>query len=116
MTLAGGGFVGHEETAKELRAVTLFDLEEFRSMSQTAGKHVVLMVRPCNSCGHTRAKALVAMLDSPQLQVFSDLVLDERTAMDAVNLKQAKAQGRNIGAPSAPPRRTAPRRSRAPLR
>ena len=71
-----------EEGPDDLRAVTMFELDELARMAETKDKHVMLIVRPCRRCGMTRAKALLPLLTSPKLRVFSKLVVDSATATD----------------------------------
>lgn len=68
------------------RAFTLFELSELREMAQTKHKHVVLMVRPCGECGRTRARALLPLLQVPELRVFSELVIDTATAREVLEI------------------------------
>jgi DNA-binding transcriptional regulator LsrR (DeoR family) len=68
----------------EMRAVTLFELEDFVKMVEKKHKHVVLMARQCGICGKNRAKALRPLLQSEQLKVWSELVLDVNTARELV--------------------------------
>jgi DNA-binding transcriptional regulator LsrR (DeoR family) len=74
-----------EEKPKEMRAVTLFELEDFVRMADSKNKHVVLIARQCGACGRTRAAALRPLLKSPRLRVWSDLVMDEATARDLLS-------------------------------
>ena len=74
-----------QENCKEMRAVTLFELEDFVRMADSKDKHVVLIARQCGVCGKTRAAALRPLLKSPHLRVWSDLVMDEATARDLLN-------------------------------
>jgi hypothetical protein len=73
-----------KEERKEMRAVTLFELDDFVRMADSKNKHVVLLARQCGLCGNTRAAALRPLLTSPRLRVWSDLVMDEATARDLV--------------------------------
>ncbi|HEX9047109.1 MAG TPA: hypothetical protein VF988_08780 [Verrucomicrobiae bacterium] len=68
------------EKDDEFRAVTVFELKDLKEMSKLRNKHVILMARQCGICGRTRAKALMPLLTNPDLQVFSELVLDSATA------------------------------------
>ncbi len=68
------------ESPKELRAVTLFELEEFVSLASQKNKHVVLIARQCGACGQTRARSVRPLLTSPLLRVWSELVMDSATA------------------------------------
>ena len=73
------------EGGKEMRAVTLFELDDFVRMADSRSRHVVLIARQCGRCGMTRAKALRPLLTSPRLRVWSELVMDEATADELVN-------------------------------
>ena len=68
-----------------MRAVTLFELDDFVRMANAKNKHVVLIARQCGLCGKTRAAALRPLLTSPRLRVWSELVMDEATARDLVS-------------------------------
>ena len=68
-----------------MRAVTLFELEDFVRMADSKNKHVVLIARQCGVCGRTRAAALRPLLTTPRLRVWSDLVMDEATARDLLS-------------------------------
>ncbi len=67
-----------------MRAVTLFELEDFVRMADSKNKHVVLIARQCGLCGKTRAAALRPLLKAPRLRVWSELVMDEATARELV--------------------------------
>jgi DNA-binding transcriptional regulator LsrR (DeoR family) len=71
-----------KEGPNDLRAVTLFELEEFATWAQRKGKHVVLIARQCALCGRTRAAGLLPLLTVPGLRVFDRLVLDAETAKE----------------------------------
>ncbi|MGO8691951.1 MAG: hypothetical protein ACLQLG_20210 [Thermoguttaceae bacterium] len=74
-----------KENPKEMRAVTLFELEDFVRMADSKNKHVVLIARQCGACGRNRAAALRPLLTTPRLRVWSDLVMDEATARDLLS-------------------------------
>jgi DNA-binding transcriptional regulator LsrR (DeoR family) len=74
-----------KENAEEMRAVTLFELEDFVRMADSKHKHVVLIARQCGVCGKTRARALRPLLETLSLRVWSDLVMDEATARDLLS-------------------------------
>jgi DNA-binding transcriptional regulator LsrR (DeoR family) len=88
------GWVGHvqyrpysvagpmREKPGELRAVTLFELEDLVRMAGQKHRQVILMARQCASCGRTRAAALRPLLTNAGLRVFSTLVLDAATARE----------------------------------
>ena len=74
------------ERDKELRAVTLFELDEFVQLAKTKNRHVVLIARQCASCGRNRAKAIHPLLRSPALKVWSEIVMDLSTANELLRL------------------------------
>jgi len=92
--LQAGGWVGNVQyrpyTAKgpvkekptDLRAVTLFELEDLARVAVQKNKHVILIARQCGICGRTRAEALLPLLTNPSLKVFSTLVMDAATARE----------------------------------
>ena len=43
------------EGPNDLRALTLFDLDDFREMAALKNRHVVLLARQCGLCERTRA-------------------------------------------------------------
>ena len=71
-----------KEAPKELRAVTVFELEDLVGLAEKRPREVILMVRQCGLCGRARAGALRALLSNPNLKVFSTLVMDAATARD----------------------------------
>jgi DNA-binding transcriptional regulator LsrR (DeoR family) len=71
-----------KEAPKELRAVTVFELEDLVDLAEKRPREVILMVRQCGLCGRARAGALRALLSNPNLKVFSTLVMDAATARD----------------------------------
>lgn len=80
------------------RASTLFELDELVRMAETRGKHVMLIARPCYECGMTRAKAMLPLLTSPKLRVFSKLVLDSATASDLLKIGGRRQKARPASA------------------
>lgn len=70
------------ESADDMRAVTLFELEDLAKMAEAKDKHVMLIARQCARCGRTRAAALKPLLTNPKLKVFSDLVMDVASATE----------------------------------
>jgi len=70
------------EQGEELRAVTLYELDDFVQIAEKKRKHVVLIARQCGLCGMTRANALRPLLTNPKLRVWSELVIDVPTAKD----------------------------------
>jgi len=70
------------EQGSEQRAVTLFELEDFVQMSNTRGKHVILLARTCGMCNKTKARSLRPLLENNKLRVWSHVVMDVKTAND----------------------------------
>jgi hypothetical protein len=70
------------EAPDELRAVTVFELQDLVDLAQKRTKEVILMARQCGICGRAHARALRALLTNPSLKVFSRLVLDRATAAE----------------------------------
>lgn len=70
------------EKPGDLRAVTLFELEDLVRISNQKYKHVILIARQCGLCGRTRSEALLPLLKEPKLKVFSMLVMDSATAIE----------------------------------
>lgn len=71
-----------KERPSDLRAVTLFELEDLARVAGQKNKHVILIARQCGICGRTRAEALQPLLSNANLKVFSTLVLDAATARE----------------------------------
>jgi hypothetical protein len=69
-----------KEKAKELRAVTVFEIEDLAGLAKRRDKEVIQMGRQCGLCSRMRAEALLPLLRNPELKVFSRLVLDRATA------------------------------------
>jgi len=72
------------EAPEELRAVTVFELEDLVKRAKDRNKEVILMARQCGLCPRAcaRARALRALVSQPELKVFSRLVLDKATATE----------------------------------
>lgn len=70
------------EKGDEMRAVTLFELDDFARLVEKKNKHVVLIARSCGICGKTRARALRPLLSVPRLKVWSEVVMDEATGRE----------------------------------
>ena len=68
------------EEGNEQRAVTLFELDDFVRMSATRNKHVILLAKSCGLCGKSKATALRPLLANNTLRVWSELVMDVKTA------------------------------------
>jgi hypothetical protein len=69
-----------EEKPSDLRAVTLYELEDLVRIAGQKNKHVILIARQCGMCERSRAEALRPLLTNPNLKVFSTLVMDAATA------------------------------------
>ena len=67
-----------KEKPSDLRAVTLFELEDLARIAGQKNKHVILIARQCGACGRTRAEALQPLLTNASLKVFSTQVLMQR--------------------------------------
>ncbi len=75
------GFI--KEAKDDLRAVTLFELEDLVTLARSRNRHVILIARQCGVCPHrTRARPLLPILRNPKMRVFSRLVLDSPTAAE----------------------------------
>jgi DNA-binding transcriptional regulator LsrR (DeoR family) len=74
------GFI--KEKPGDLRAVTLFELEDLVHLAEKRDRHVILIARQCGLCsdGSTKANALRPILENKHMRVFSQLVLDSPTA------------------------------------
>lgn len=72
------------QKGKDLRAVTLFDLDELAQRVKMANKHVVLIARECALCRRDRAPLIKPLLTEPRLKVWSELVMDVATASGLV--------------------------------
>lgn len=66
------------------RAVTLFELDQLKSMVEK-GKHVVLVAGPCGRCGESKSSALRPLLEQPDLRVANHLVTDIATVEKLLN-------------------------------
>ena len=73
-----------QESKRDLRAVTVFELEDLVKLAEKRSKEVILMARQCAICGRTRAEALRPLLTNPSLKVFSTLIVDAATARELV--------------------------------
>jgi DNA-binding transcriptional regulator LsrR (DeoR family) len=74
-----------KESPEEMRAVTLFELDDFVRIADSKNKHVVLIARQCGACEKTRAATLRPLLTAPRLRVWSELVMDEATARELLS-------------------------------
>ncbi len=70
------------ELPDDLRAVTVFELEDLVKRAENRNKEVILMARQCALCPRPRTGALRALLQSDKLKVFSRLILDRATATE----------------------------------
>jgi DNA-binding transcriptional regulator LsrR (DeoR family) len=68
----------------DLRAVTLFELEDMVTLAQKRDRHVILIARQCGVCEprRTKAKAVRPILKHPEMRIFSRLVVDSPTAYE----------------------------------
>jgi DNA-binding transcriptional regulator LsrR (DeoR family) len=66
--------------AHGVRAVTLFELDDYVRMVLNKEKHVVLVAGPCGVCGRTKEDALAPLLKRSGLKIWSHLVTDAQTA------------------------------------
>jgi hypothetical protein len=87
------GFI--TERPDEYRAFTLFELEQFRDIARTKGKHVILIARQCGKCGMTRARALRPLMEVESMKLWSKIVMDAATARELLRDKDADASGAN---------------------
>jgi hypothetical protein len=78
----GRATLDFEEKPGDLRAVTLYELEDLVRIAGQKNKHVILIARQCGMCERTRAEALRPLLTNPNLKVFSTLVMDAATAKE----------------------------------
>jgi hypothetical protein len=78
------GPIDERKDKQELRACTLFELEDFVKMVER-GQHVILIARQCGACGMTRARALRPLLTRPDLKVWSHIVMDLASAKDLLS-------------------------------
>ena len=65
-----------------VRAVTLFEIKELVEFSKQPGKHVVLTAGPCGECGASKSEALIPLLKSEKLNLWTHLITDTRTARE----------------------------------
>jgi len=60
--------------------MTLFELDELVECVAKETMDVVLVSGPCRGCGKSRHKALLPLVSSPKLKMWSHLVTDLDTA------------------------------------
>jgi hypothetical protein len=70
------------ETPDQLRAVTVFELEDLVNLARDRTKELILMARQCRAWPRAHAGALRTLLRAPSLKLFSRLVLDRATAAE----------------------------------
>lgn len=77
----------HIEDKDMLRAVTLFELEDFARLAQSKDKYVILIAGPCEvpGCNVTKIQALKPLMTQPSLRVFNRLVTDAGTAQELMD-------------------------------
>lgn len=73
------------ERDSDLRALTLFEIDDFVAMSRMRDRHVVLLARGCGLCENTRAAALHPLMTA--MKVWSRCVIDLPTAQALVKLE-----------------------------
>jgi hypothetical protein len=78
------GAIDERKDKRELRACTLFELEDFVEMVRR-GRHVILIARQCGVCGMTRARGLRPLLTLPDLKVWSHIVMDIATSKELLS-------------------------------
>lgn len=66
----------------QVRAVTLFELEDLVALAARPDKHVVLVAGPCSVCRQSRADAIRPLLLERGLKVWKTIVTDVGTARD----------------------------------
>jgi hypothetical protein len=73
-----------QEEPDDLRAVTVFELQDLAKRALDRDKEVILMSRQCARCRRRRprVRALRALIESDQLCVFTRLILDRATAVE----------------------------------
>jgi len=89
---------GPIELGNEIRAASLFELEELVEFAARPDTAVILVAGPCGSrgCGRSRDDALYPLLTEPALDVWTHLVTDVVTAENVLSTREAL-----IGAPTA---------------
>ena len=76
------------DKAGDLRAVTLYELDDLVRIASQKHRHVILIARQCGRCiRRTRAEALLPLLTNPNLKAFSTLVMDAATARELLRFK-----------------------------
>ncbi len=91
--LRGGGWIGDVQYRPysatgpilidaQVRAVTLFELQDLVQLAARPDKHVVLVAGPCSVCKKSRADAILPLLLEPSLKVWKMIVTDVGTARE----------------------------------
>ena len=71
---------GPLEVTDGVRAVSLFSIPDLCDFSQKTTNSSILVVGPCSICHRSKARALRPLLERLELQVWTHLVTDARTA------------------------------------
>ena len=66
----------------QVRAVTLFEIQDLVQLAARPDKHVVLVAGPCSVCNGSRADAIRPLLLEASLKVWKTIVTDVRTARE----------------------------------
>jgi DNA-binding transcriptional regulator LsrR (DeoR family) len=66
----------------QVRTFSVSNLEDLKSFASDESKHVIVVCGPCGICGKTKAKALRPLLESEDLKVWTELVMDRTTAKE----------------------------------
>ena len=75
-----------KEKPNQWRAVTLFELDELVEMADRKRKHIILMARGKDS------EALLPLLANKKLRVFSEIILDKRSATNVLATYEKQQQ------------------------
>jgi DNA-binding transcriptional regulator LsrR (DeoR family) len=74
-----------------VRSVTLFDIKDLKRLSQEENKHVIVVVRPCTSCGELKTEAVLPLLRTEKLHFWNHLVMDVATGQTLRSASMATA-------------------------
>jgi DNA-binding transcriptional regulator LsrR (DeoR family) len=77
---------GPIEDETSIRALTLLELKDLQGLIRQ-GKHVLLMFGPCGACQQPKGRLLRAVMNL-RVPIASDLVVDSRTAREALGWGQ----------------------------
>ena len=69
------------ERGKDIRAMTLLELDSLSPFIADEGKHVLLLLGPCGMCGASKGKLLRNILGL-KAHLVSHLVVDSRSARE----------------------------------